>query len=174
MVVPKIEIDTAADPESWKRLARIFARGRLETAASENEVELLGQEIETLVWADASLHRNQSAVRRLHRAGAPIVIGSDSGNWPVIPYEFHGPTTIREMELLEEAGLTLHEVLVAATRTPAEMLGVSADIGTIEVGKRADLIICDTASLDRAGALRSLKWVIKDGVAKTPAQWMKH
>ncbi len=65
------------------------------------------------------------------------------------------------MELLEEAGLTLHEVLVAATRTPAEMLGVSADIGTIEVGKRADLIICDTASLDRAGALRSLKWVIK-------------
>jgi len=60
MVVPKIEIDTAADPESWKRLARIFARGRLETAASENEVELLGQEIETLVWADASLHRTKA------------------------------------------------------------------------------------------------------------------
>jgi len=174
LVVPEIEIDTASDPESWKRLARIFARGRLGTAASEIEVERIGQEIESLAWAKASIERNQAAVRRLHTAGAPIVVGSDSGNWPVIPYVFHGPTTIREMELLEEAGLTPHEVLRAATYTPAEMLGLSADIGTIEIGKRADLIICDTASFEHVSVLRALKWVVKDGVAKTPAQWMKH
>lgn len=174
LVVPKVELETASDPEAWRRLARIFARGRLGAAASEVDVERLGQQIESLTWAKASVERNQAAIRRLHNAGVPIVVGSDSGNWPVIPYEFHGPTTIREMELLAEAGLSTREVLAAATRVPSEMLGMSAEVGTIQVGKRADLIVCEATSIDQVRAFRSLKWVIKDGVARSPTQWMEN
>lgn len=174
LVVPEIEIRTASDPRAWKRLSRVFARGRLGAGASESEVEELGQEIEGIAWAKASLTHNQESVRRLHSAGVPIVVGSDSGIWPVIPYAFHGPTTIRELELLEQSGLTALEVIASATRIPSEMLGMTTDIGTIEIGKRADLIVCDTTSLQHVRALRSLRWVIKDGVAKTPAEWMQN
>jgi hypothetical protein len=44
--------------------------------------------------------RLNGAVGRFWAAGVPIVAGSDSGNWPIDPYHFHGPTTLREIELL--------------------------------------------------------------------------
>ena len=102
----------------------------------------------------------------------PIVAGSDSGNWPIVPYQFHGPTSVREIELLGAAGFTPAEALAAATRVPATMLGLEPEIGTIQVGKHADMIIMRGDPLQDLRALRTLEWVVKDGVARTPAQWM--
>ena len=107
-----------------------------------------------------------------HRAGVPIVVGSDSGNGPIVPYLFHGLTTLREIELLGGAGLSPAQALAAATRTPARMLGLASEIGTLEVGKRADLVIVRGDPLKDLRALRSVLWTVKDGVAHTPAEWM--
>jgi imidazolonepropionase-like amidohydrolase len=107
-----------------------------------------------------------------NRAGVPIVAGTDSGNNPVVPYLFHGVTTLREIELLGGAGLSPAEAIASATRTPASMLDLSTELGTVEPGKRADLVIVKGDPLVDLRALRNVLWTVKDGVAKTPAEWM--
>ena len=66
-----------------------------------------------------------AALRRFHAAGIPIVMGSDSGNWEIIPYEFHGPTSVREVKLLSNAGLSAGQAIQASTRLAAQMIGVA-------------------------------------------------
>ena len=61
------------------------------------------------------------------------------------------------------------DVLLAATRRPAEMLGIAADVGTVEVGKRADLVVVRGDPLADLRALRRVAWTIRDGIAHTPS-----
>jgi imidazolonepropionase-like amidohydrolase len=134
------------------------------------------EEIENLTKPgnpDAVLAAWLNNIKKLHAAGIPIVMGSDSGNWPVMPQMFHGPTSIREIELLTLAGVTPLEAIKSSTYLPAKMLGMDQDIGTIEEGKIADLIIVKGNPLSDIKSLKNVKWTIKDGVAKTPEQWMK-
>ena len=119
-----------------------------------------------------ALRRSQEALRRLHAAGVPIVVGSDAPFRPSAVYGFHGVTTIREIELVGEAGLSPAEVLQAATRVAAEMLGLDAEIGTVEVGKHADLVVVREDPLEDLRALRTIEWSVRRGVARTPAEWM--
>ena len=109
---------------------------------------------------------------RHHDAGVPIAMGTDSGGWPHMPNMFHGVTALREMELMAEAGMTPAEVLRSATVTPARMMGIEDLVGTVEVGKRADLIVVRGDPLSNISALRELEWVIKDGELRRPAEWM--
>lgn len=112
-------------------------------------------------------------IRYLKQAGVPLVVGSDSGNWPLFPVFFHGPTTWRELRLLAEAGLEPMEILRAATVNPAQMLGIADQVGTVEVGKVADLIVLkEDPLIDLAKAMHSLQHTIRAGVARTPEAWM--
>ena len=61
----------------------------------------------------------------------------------------------------------------SATRIPARMLGLADEIGTVEVGKRADLVIVRDDPLSDLRALRTIEWTIKDGIAHTPEEWMR-
>jgi imidazolonepropionase-like amidohydrolase len=113
------------------------------------------------------------AIVRMHEVGTRIVVGTDSGAWPVFPSCFHGYSTIREMEIMAAAGLPSMVVLQAATRLPAEMIGLADEIGTVEVGKRADLIVLAQDPLADMKALRSIQWTIKDGEPRPPVGWME-
>jgi imidazolonepropionase-like amidohydrolase len=121
---------------------------------------------------DMLLDAQLDAVGRMNDAGVALVLGSDSGNWPVFLAEFHGPTTVRELELLVDAGLTPLEALTAATATPARMLGLDGELGAIAVGMAADLLVVDGDPLADITAVRRARWVIRDGEARTPAAWM--
>ena len=112
-------------------------------------------------------------IKKQHAAGIPIVRGSDAGNWPVMPQMFHGPTSVREVELLVLAGMTPLEAIKSSTSIPSEMLEMTNDIGTIEEGKVADIIIVEGNPINDIKALKNIKWTIKNGVAKTPKQWME-
>jgi imidazolonepropionase-like amidohydrolase len=88
--------------------------------------------------------RNQ-LVKGIHDAGGKIMAGSDT---PEL-FLLYGFTLHRELQNLVEAGLSPYAALEAATRTPAEYLRALDTIGTIESGKRADLVLLDANPLDR-------------------------
>ncbi len=121
---------------------------------------------------ESSLKHSQQAVRQLHEAGVPIVLGSDTVYVPWALYSFHGFSTLREIELLGEAGLEPMEVIKAATSNAAKMLGLEDDIGTVEVGKHADLIVLDENPLKDLQAFRTIQWTIQKGIAHTPQEWI--
>lgn len=52
------------------------------------------------------------------------------------------------------------------------MVGLGEELCTVEIGKQADMLILDGDPLEDLGALRSIRWTIKEGVARTPEQWM--
>lgn len=78
-------------------------------------------------------------IRRLKQAGIPIGIGSDAGIGGV----YHGASAIREITILTQNGYSPAEALVAATRTSAAIMRQEADHGTIQPGRRADLVLVD-------------------------------
>lgn len=91
----------------------------------------------------------------LHRAGVTIAAGGDV---TPIPWALHW-----ELEELVAAGLSPLEAIAAATATAAEVLGLSRELGTIEVGRRADLLILDANPLDDIGNTRRIWRVIQGG-----------
>ena len=126
------------------------------------------------VWTRANLDAGLAYSGRNLRPGVPLVVGTDAPSpWPYALFHFHGWQTPREIELVGAAGIPPMDVLVAATRRPAEMLGIAADVGTVEVGKRADLVVVRGDPLADLRALRRVAWTIHDGIAHTPVEWME-
>jgi len=76
----------------------------------------------------------------------------------------HTEAMWRELSALVESGMTPMEAISAATRTNARILGLDADLGTVEPGKLADLIIVDGNPLRNIEVLDYVEVVIKDGV----------
>jgi len=115
----------------------------------------------------------QRAMLKMQQKGVKLVVGSDSGNWPIFTSFFHGYGTIRELDMLLDAGLPPAEVLAMASTRPAAMLGLAHEIGTLDPGKKADLILLAENPLQSKRALRSIKLVMKDGRMRTPQEWMQ-
>ena len=79
---------------------------------------------------------NSASFRAAHEAGVRIAMGTDCG------VGTHG-TNAWELELMVEHGMTPMEAIVATTKTAAECVHLGADVGTLEPGKLADLIVVD-------------------------------
>jgi imidazolonepropionase-like amidohydrolase len=93
--------------------------------------------------------------------GVDVAMGSDMP--PHAPFD-ETTATVRELEFMVEAGMPVPDALRSATIRPAEWLGVDSRIGTIEPGKRADLIALRDDPTKDISALRTLRLVLKDGV----------
>jgi hypothetical protein len=114
--------------------------------------------------AHARLGRSLATIRALHEAGVQIVAGTDEG----IP----GFSVYREMELYVMAGFTPMEALRAATAVPAAVLNLDKEVGTIEPGKHADLLVLDKNPLDDISNIRTSRYVMHDGrLYETAALW---
>lgn len=116
---------------------------------------LLGQvrSLESLVSAGAQ------NVTRLRSAGVPMAVGTDAGN----PGTLHGPSLYREMELLHAAGLSAREVFAAATLGGARVLSREHELGSIEAGKLADLVVFDADPTADVRNVQRIRWVMKAG-----------
>jgi Tol biopolymer transport system component len=103
-------------------------------------------------------------IKALHDAGARLVAGVDS---PLVPYgiSLHG-----ELEEHVAAGLTPFEALQTATVNPARLLAADEDLGSIAVGKLADMVVVEGDPLVDIKAARRVRTVIKNGeVYQVPA-----
>ena len=119
-----------------------------------------------LARMEARARRNRETaaanLRRVHRAGITIAAGSDAGN-PGTP---HGPSIYRELEAMAEAGIPAEEILVMATKHGARAMGREDVFGTIEAGKRADLVVLERDPLEDISALRTIDAVYRAGRAQ--------
>lgn len=113
--------------------------------------------------------RNQ-LVKSIHDAGGKIMAGSDT---PEL-FLLYGFTLHRELQSLVEARLSPYAALAAATRTPAEYLKGLETFGTVEKGKRADLVLLDANPLDditntekRAGVMVRGRWMPQEELRQT-------
>lgn len=100
-------------------------------------------------------------IKAIHDAGGKILAGSDTPEWLLL----YGYTLHRELRALNEAGLSPYAALAAATRNPAEFFGTLQTTGTIERGKRADLVLLEANPLTsianterRAGVMLKGRW----------------
>jgi imidazolonepropionase-like amidohydrolase len=94
-------------------------------------------------------------VGALHRAGITIVAGTDQA----VP----GHSLHREIELYVQSGFTPMEAIQAATTVPARVMGLDKELGTIETGKRADLILISGDPLQDIHNTRNVEYVITNG-----------
>lgn len=95
----------------------------------------------------------------MHRAGVKILAGTDLGN----PYVYPGFSLHDELALLVQAGLTPLEALQTATINPAKFVGKEKELGTIEKGKLADLVLLDANPLESIGNTRRINAVVVNG-----------
>ncbi|WP_066685491.1 CIA30 family protein [Caulobacter sp. CCH9-E1] len=100
-------------------------------------------------------------VKTLKDAGIPIALGTDAG----MPGTPHGASTLREMELLVQAGLSPSEALIAGTATSARAMNLLADRGTLEKGKRADFVLIAGQPWATITDIRKVDRVFIDGKA---------
>jgi imidazolonepropionase-like amidohydrolase len=108
------------------------------------------------------------SVRRAIAAGVPIAMGTDAAT----PYNFHGHNAV-ELQLMADAGMTPMQALTAATLNAARAVGWSDWLGSIEVGKVADMVIVrknPLADLRTLADPLNIELVIQDGrvVARRP------
>jgi imidazolonepropionase-like amidohydrolase len=120
--------------------------------------------------AVAQWPRVESFVRTLFRAGVQLTVGTDANNpWTVPGVSFH-----RELELLVNAGIPAPDVLRMATLDGARSLGLDAEIGTVEPGKRADLVLLGANPLADIRHTQRLELVIQRGVVLRAADRRTH
>jgi len=103
----------------------------------------------------ARMDENLKVIKALYDAGVPIIAGSDTG---LIGYGLD-----RELELYVQAGMTPMAAIQTATLNAARAMRLDSESGTIQPGKRADLVLLDANPLDNISNIRRVDKVITDG-----------
>jgi Tol biopolymer transport system component/imidazolonepropionase-like amidohydrolase len=123
---------------------------------------------------DAGVERSRAVVApmfqtidRIHERGGKIVAGTDS---PIVPY---GLGLLLEIEQLSEAGLGPMAAIESATRIAAEALGAGKDLGTVEGGKLADLVLLGGDPTEDIKNLRKTELLVVNGKLLSVAQILR-
>ena len=115
--------------------------------------------LENAAYFDSMVQFNYKLVKAFKDAGVPIIAGTDAGVSGVVAgFSLHD-----ELELLVQAGLTPQEAINSATLLSAQFLGVDKQIGSIETGKFADLILLDENPLTDIRNTRKIAGVFVNG-----------
>lgn len=153
-----------SDPEEQKNLIELIQSNNITTTttaiATEYKKQLAlkqGNKKLAQLW-DKTLSARLQVLGQLAKTNDSLIsLGTDIPDWPP-SRDYHG-----QIRLLKEAGLNNRQIILAATRNAAIHLGRDEEIGTIENGKLADLIIVDGNPLKDLTALQNIEVVIKDG-----------
>ena len=108
-----------------------------------------------VIRADTAAAEHRSSFQKALSAGVKMALGSD-----ISPMR---ESALLELGLWVKCGATPWQALTAATKNAAEMCGVGPELGTVEPGKLADLIVVDGNPLDNIENIRNLELVIKEG-----------
>ncbi len=141
---PRLKYVRREMTDSWKNQDDFRLKNR--TAESSARYKMLFQKKLELVLA-------------MHRAGVKILAATDALVW----YVFPGFSLHDELELFVKAGLTPMEALQTATRNPAIYLGLVDMVGTVEEGKKADLVLLEANPLENISNTKRINAVVVNG-----------
>jgi imidazolonepropionase-like amidohydrolase len=147
----------------WEQLAQelandpslMFVPAEQRAAWTASERNLGSQEREQRI---VGLQKVHAFLKKYAQAGGKFVAGSDTSDG-----DMPGLWTHFEMQALVDAGLTPMQAILSATKWPAELFHLENELGTVQVGKKADVIVIAGDPLANIAATRNLLWVVKDG-----------
>ena len=113
----------------------------------------------------ADFAMDQQNLKAVYDAGVLVGFGTDSG---AMPTRIPGFSEHRELEDMVHAGLTPMQAIICATKSNAALLGIEAARGTLQPGKRADLIVLAANPLDDITNTRSIVTIFHDGRTVAP------
>jgi imidazolonepropionase-like amidohydrolase len=113
-------------------------------------------------WIKSYVTGNRDRLQRARKMGVPIAAGSDM--YLTLPHKTRGQASLEMLAAYAEEGMTPMEIIHAATRDAAELLGWQSRIGTLEVGKLADIIAVPGDPLQDVTSLQHARFVMKGGV----------
>ena len=113
-------------------------------------------------WAEEKIPIFSENIFKAHQAGVIVATGTDAGG--PVGYNFQGYNLPWEVKLFVQAGLTPMEALVAATRNAAMVIGVEDQLGTVEAGKLADLLILTANPLEDIENIRKIETIVYKGI----------
>ncbi len=113
-------------------------------------------------WIQLYVKGNRDRLQRARKMGVPIAAGSDM--YLTLPNKSRGQASLEMLAAYAEEGMTPMEIIHAATSNAAELLGRQAIVGTLEVGKFADIIAVPGDPLKDVSRLEHAKFVMKGGV----------
>jgi Amidohydrolase family len=143
------------DADEFKYLSA--AERRAWRAQLDGFLALLGDDF---IARRGQLYTNlQDLLRLLHEADVPIISGTDSASIFMVP----GFSLHKELEEMVASGMPVFDVLRSATYNPAEFFGILDDLGTVEEGKLADLLLLAANPLENISNTQRVKAVIADG-----------
>jgi len=152
-------LDIASHPEAWKLddPNLDFVPGSLakEWRSSINNDRMKKH----AAWLGRQAVNDGKLAGELHRGGIPLLVGSDS----LDPFVFPGDSLHRELAEFVQAGFTPMEAIQAATRGAAQFLSHEKELGTVEPGKSADLVLLDANPLENIANTRKILAVIRNG-----------
>jgi imidazolonepropionase-like amidohydrolase len=142
---PQLKQDFAAIPGLWKEVQDSFRHF---------------QGLPYFARTDREMFYRERVVRQFVDAGAVMGMGTDSGT----PMNFHSEALWREIKVHVDMGMSPQRAIMAATRVNARSVLGKSDLGTIEPGKLADIIVVNGNPLFDVLALSHVEVVVKDGV----------
>ncbi len=162
----------SADPHAGKRLDNPILKASVPTFLLTNmrRADYMKVESERFTkvarikvydWAREHIPIFCDNVRKMHKAGVKIAVGTDAGG--TVGFNYQGYNTPWEVKNLVECGLSPMQAIIAATSNGAEVIGVDDQLGTIEVGKQADLLILSSNPLEDIENIRQIEWIIQNG-----------
>jgi imidazolonepropionase-like amidohydrolase len=105
--------------------------------------------------AKSMTKRHQVSFKKAHRSGILIAMGTDAGT----PFNYHGDNA-QELERMVAFGMSPMQAILASTSAAARLIGIQDQVGTIEKGKLADLLLFEGNPLRRIDLLRDRSRII--------------
>jgi imidazolonepropionase-like amidohydrolase len=168
--------EAAADIAGWARREAAFdQRGLvpkevLALGMSPENVKQWEARLDKISYAKARLPVLRSNLKKIFDAGILVVPGSDTSSAGSGTGVVLGLASQLELALMVEAGLKPDEAIRAATINAARMIGREKDLGSVEPGKLADLVILDENPLSDIRNIRNIYRVVKGGIVHDPSE----
>ena len=164
-------IDSVMIRPEWSMFPRAWRDGYVRAHA--RYWAPVNDSVRTRARRDKYIETRNRLVKAIADSGGRILVSSDTPEW----FHLYGYGVHRELQALVDAGLTPYRVLTAATRDAAEYLGATREWGTIEPGKRADLVLVrenPLASIRNASAIEGVaiggRWLSRQELDRMLAQ----